>query len=117
MCSSLEGDERVRRAGWVDFLQGEDGFSLRRCKAALGSATRRRTLGVLDDGRGGRFVIDQSTNDEHATELRRQLDHVYLSMEAGYNKRLAFVSTNCGEPAFVYGKALINGIIDTLAHM
>ena len=67
----------------------------------------------------GSFVIDQEMIDAHILELRRQLNattSVFAWVQA-YNKYMAFVVRNCGQPAMVYGKAHVDGIIETLARI
>ena len=75
--------------------------------------------GFLKMDENGRFVIDQAMIDEHVLELHRQLEATtsVFSWIQAYNKYMAFVVRNCGEPAVVYGKAHIDEIITTLARI
>ncbi len=63
------------------------------------------------------FVIDQAMIDAHIVEMRRQLAATtsIFGWTQAYNKYMAFVVRNCGQPAMVYGKTHIQGIIESLS--
>ena len=70
---------------------------------------------IMDDS--GRFIIDQKMVNAHIEEMRRQLagtTSVFGWVQA-YNKYMAFIVRNCGQPSRIYGKDHIDDIINTLA--
>ncbi|KAL5533901.1 hypothetical protein ACEPAG_361 [Sanghuangporus baumii] len=74
---------------------------------------------VMDASMDGRFKVDQAMIDKHIKELRRQLTSMtsIFGWIQAYNKYMAFIVRNCGEPAVVYGREHIDDIIDTLARI
>lgn len=75
--------------------------------------------GLLVMDKNGRFQIDNELVDNHAKEMRRQLDATssIFNWAQVFNRYMAFVVQNCGQPARVYGKAHVDGIIDAVARM
>ncbi|KAL5535836.1 hypothetical protein ACEPAF_3930 [Sanghuangporus sanghuang] len=74
---------------------------------------------VMDASMDGRFKVDQAMIDRHIKELRRQLASMtsIFGWIQAYNKYMAFIVRNCGDPAVVYGRDHIDDIIDTLARI
>ncbi|KAL5492944.1 hypothetical protein ACEPAI_4392 [Sanghuangporus weigelae] len=74
---------------------------------------------VMDQTSNGRFKVDRGMIDRHVKELKRQLastGSVFGWIQV-YNKYMAFIVRNCGEPSIVYGKEHIDDIIDNLARI
>ncbi|KLO19096.1 hypothetical protein SCHPADRAFT_912892 [Schizopora paradoxa] len=73
--------------------------------------------GFLKMNEKGVFTIDQDMIDTHVVEMRRQLAATtsVFGWTQAYNKYMAFVVRNCGQPSMVYGKAHLQGIVEALA--
>ncbi|OCB92170.1 hypothetical protein A7U60_g462 [Sanghuangporus baumii] len=74
---------------------------------------------VMDQTSNGRFKVDRGMIDRHVADLQRQLastSSVFGWVQA-YNKYMAFIVRNCGEPSIVYGKEHVDDIIDNLARI
>lgn len=87
--------------------------------AVLGVPEGEVRWGSLKMDASAEFVIDQAMIDEHITEMRRQLDATSSVFEwvQAYNKYMAFIVRNCGDPVTVYGVKHVNTIIDTLVRI